>query len=197
MRQPHTLRRWRRRSWRRRPTNAVAMRRPRTLRRWRRRSWRRRPANAVAMRRPRTLRHWLQRCWLTSKVARNWLYAQRCLPRRPWTSPLLYPPAPHRMRVRFSLLWGGAFCRLCHRLHHRLPPAVLSKRYADASDLAVALDIPTILARPVLSTRLFSPTLNQHGGGLQCQFLQYQPCWHVRFLFLAQNQQGQALLLAQ
>jgi hypothetical protein len=196
MRQPRTLRRWRRRSWRRRPTNAVAMRRPCTLRRWRRRSWRSRPTNAVAMRRPRMLRRWRQRCWPTSEVARNWLCAQRCSPRRPWPSRLLYPPAPHRMRVRFCLIWGGAFCRLCHCLHHCLPPAVRSKWYADASDLAVALDAATVLARPVLLTRLFPPTLNQRGGGLQRRFRQYRPCWRVRFLFLARNWQGQALLLA-
>jgi hypothetical protein len=172
------------------------MRRPCTLRRWRCRSWRRRPTNAVAMRRLRTLRRWLQRCWPTSKVARNWLCAQRCLPCRPWPSRLLYPPAPHHMRVQFSLLWGGAFCRLCRRLHHRLPPAVRSKQYADASNLAIALDVATVLACPVLSMRLFSPTLNQRGGGLQRQFPQYRPCWRVRFLFLARNRRGQALLLA-
>ncbi len=111
------------------------------------------------------LQHWLQRCWPTSEVARNRLCAQRCLPCRPWPSRLLYPPAPHRMRVRFCLLWGGAFCWLCHCLHHRLPPAARSKRYAAASDLAIALDVATVLARPVLSARLFPPTLNQCGGG--------------------------------
>ncbi len=196
MRRPRTLRRWRRRSWRRRPTNAVAMRRPRTLRCWRCRSWRRWLTNAVAMRQPRRLRRWLRRCWPTSELTRNRLCAQRCLPRRPWPSRLLYPPTPHCMRVRFCLLWGGAFRRLCRRLHHRLPPAVRSKRYADASDLAVALDVATVLARPVLSTRLFPPTLNQRGEGLQRQFWQYQPCWRVQFLFLARNWRGQALLLA-
>ncbi len=69
------------------------------------------------------------------------------------------------MRVRFCLLWGGAFCWLCRRLHHRLPPAVRSKRYADASDLAIALDVATVLVRPVLLMRLIPPTLNQRGGG--------------------------------
>ncbi len=48
--------------------------------------------------------------------------------------------------------------------------AVSSKRYANASDFAVALDIATILARPVLSTRLFPPTLNQRGGGFNANF---------------------------
>jgi hypothetical protein len=33
-------------------------------------------------------------------------------------------------------------------------------------------------------------------GGLQHRFWQYRPCWHVQFLFLAWNWQGQALLLA-
>jgi hypothetical protein len=148
------------------------------------------------MRRPRTLRSWLQRCWPTSEVARNRLCAQRCSPRRPWPSRLLYPLAPHRMQVQFCLLWGGAFCRLCRCLHHRLPPAVRSKRYADASNLAIALDVATVLPYPVLLTRLYPPTLNQCGRGLQCQFRQYRPCWHVQFLFLARNWQGQALLLA-
>ncbi len=119
-----------------------------------RKRWRTRPKNAV--KRLHTLRRWLQRCWPTSEVARNRLCAQRCSPHRPWPSRVLYPPAPHRMRVRFCLLWGGAFCRLCCRLHHRLPPAVRCKRYADAADLVAMLAAAMAPGLPIHRSTFFA-----------------------------------------
>ncbi len=66
------------------------------------------------------------------------------------------PPAPHRMRVQFCLLWGGAFCRLCCRLHHRLPPAVRCKWYANAANLVAVLAAAMAPRLPIHRSTFFA-----------------------------------------
>ncbi len=60
------------------------------------------------------------------------------------------------MRVRFCLLWGGAFCRLCCRLHHCLPLAVRCKWYADAADLIAVLAAAIAPGLPIHRSTFFA-----------------------------------------
>jgi hypothetical protein len=62
-------------------------------------------------------------------------------------------------------------------LYHCLPSTANTGRYADTPGLVIALVAGTVLARPILLTRLYPPTLTQHWGGI---LRQLRPLQHWR-----------------
>jgi hypothetical protein len=107
--------------------------------------------------RPRPLRCWLRRRQSTKAIAmgrphllQRWQH--RCWRRRPTKTVAMRRP-----------------CLLQHWWDRRRPTNVRASRPAGASDLAVALDVGTVLARPVQSTRFLPPAHSVRGGGLHCR----------------------------
>ncbi len=90
------------------------------------------------------------------------------------------PPCPMTYMGAVLSMMGGSTramsLALAPLLYHHLLLTANSGRYADAPDRIVALVTTTVLARPVLLTRSYPPTLIQLWRGFQCQQT-HRTCW--------------------